>query len=146
MIHCLMHCNKCQVEPLYKVVHFNLSHELLNRISTHTCGIWYLPMFLLRDESLIFMYIDSFMILVRFWTSMPTVLKFSTVVLASPVVLLLSYIGKEDIRHSLNLSPDVLEDSPIYSSSHFYLSHLNLYIFPSLSRGAIMRFLMVFLP
>ena len=30
----------------------------------------------------------------------------------------------------LNLSPDVLENSPIYSSSHSTLSHLNLYMIP----------------
>ena len=50
---------------------------------------------------------------------------------------------------SLNLSANVLADSPIYTSSHSTLSHLYLYMTPlflrigSLSFGAMRRFLMV---
>ena len=38
---------------------------MLNGMLSHTCGRWYLPMFLLKDELLIFMDIDSFMVLAR---------------------------------------------------------------------------------
>ena len=55
----------------------------------------------------------------------PTMLKFSMVTWW-PVVLKWSYIGEGALRCSLNLSLNVLEDSPMYSSSHFTLSHLYL--------------------
>ena len=51
-------------------------------------------------------------------------------------------MGEGALRCSLNLSPNVLDVSPMYSSSHSNLSHLNLYIIPlffvigSLSLGA----------
>ena len=35
---------------------FILSSEVLNRTSSHMCGRWYLPMFLLRDGLLTLMY------------------------------------------------------------------------------------------
>ena len=60
-----------------------------------------------------------------------------------------SYIGEGVFRCSLNLSPTFLADSPMYSSSHSTLSHLNLYMTPlflrigSLSLGVIRRCLMV---
>ena len=56
------------------------------------------------------------------------------------------------LRCSLNLSPNVLADSPIYSSLHSTLSHLYLYMMPlflemwSLSLGATRRSLMVLPP
>ena len=34
----------------HKVNYFNLSSEVLNRTSSQTCGRWYLPTFLLRDN------------------------------------------------------------------------------------------------
>ena len=37
------------------------------------------------------------------------------------------------LRCSLNLFPNVLEDSPLYSSSHSTLSHLYLYMTPLFS-------------
>ena len=49
-----------------RVNSFNLSSGVLNRTSSHTCGRWYLPMFLLRDGSLTLMYRASFIILIRF--------------------------------------------------------------------------------
>ena len=36
--------------------YFNFSSEVLSRTSSHICGRWYLPMFLLRDGLLTFMY------------------------------------------------------------------------------------------
>ena len=59
----------------------------------------------------------SFICLMRFWSSLPTILKFSSEVVW-PVMLQWSYIGEGCFRCSLNLSPKVLDDSPIYSSSH----------------------------
>ena len=54
---------------LNKGIYFNLSSRVLNRTSSHTCGRWYLPMFLLRDGLLTLIYFDGFMVLVRFWSS-----------------------------------------------------------------------------
>ena len=36
--------------------YFSLRSEVLNRTSSHMCGRWYLPMFLLRDGLLTLMY------------------------------------------------------------------------------------------
>ena len=60
-----------------------------------------------------------------------------------------SCIDEGAFRCSLNLSPKFLTDSPVYSSSHSTLLHLNLYMTPhflrirSLFLGVIRRFLMV---
>ena len=48
---------------------------LLIRTSSHTCGRWYLPMFLLRDGLLTLINIDSLINLERFCSSLPTMLK-----------------------------------------------------------------------
>ena len=54
---------KWQMEwPLYYVI---FSSGMLNRTSSHICGRWYLPTFLLRDGSLALMYIASFMALFK---------------------------------------------------------------------------------
>ena len=63
--------------PLYYVI---FSSGMLSRTSSHICGRWYLPTFLLRDRSLALMYIASFMAVLRFWSSFPTMLKFSNLV------------------------------------------------------------------
>ena len=102
---------------------FKLSSEVLNRTSSHIWGRWYLPMFLFRDGLLTLVYNASLMVLMRFRSSLPTMLTFSIVVVWS-VVLEWSYIGEGPFWCSLNLSPNVLEDSPIYSSSHSTLSHI----------------------
>ena len=62
-----------------------------------------------------------------FCSSLPTILKLLMLVVW-PVVLLWSCIGDGAFRCSLNLSPNVLAVSPIYSSSQSNLLHLNLYI------------------
>ena len=78
-------------------------------------------------------------------------LKFSTDVLW-PVMLSCSYIGDGAFKCSLNLSSKVLEDSPMYSSSHSVLPHLYQYIIllcffiSSLSFGNINKFFNVFSP
>ena len=50
-------------------VQFSLSSEVLNRISSHICGRWNLPMVLLRDGLLTLINNDSFIALLRFWSS-----------------------------------------------------------------------------
>ena len=100
----------------HKVNYFNFSSEVLNRTSSHTCGRWYLPTFLLRDGSLTLMYRASFIVLIWFKSSLPTILKLLMVTLW-PLMLLWSYMGEVGFRCSLNLSPKILEFSPIYSSS-----------------------------
>ena len=124
--------------------YFKLSSEVINRSSSHMCGRLYLPMFLLRDGSLTLMYNASLMDLMRFWSSLPTILNFS-IVTVWPEVLEWSYIGEGAFWCSLNLSPNVLDDSPRYSSSHSTLSYLYLYMtslfwrMGSLSFGAMRK-------
>ena len=55
--------------------YLSLSSMLFIRTSSHTCGRWYLPMFLFRDGLLTVMNIDSFISLERFCSSLPTILK-----------------------------------------------------------------------
>ena len=102
-----------------------LSSEVLNRTSSHMCGRWNLPIFLLRDGLLTLMYSASLIALLRFWSSLPTMLKF-WMVTWWPVMLLWSNIGEGAFWCSLNLSPNALEDSPMYSSSQSTLPHLYL--------------------
>ena len=61
--------------------YFNLSSEVLNRTSSHMHGRWNLPMFLFRDGSLTLINNASFIVLLRFWSSLPTLLKFSILML-----------------------------------------------------------------
>ena len=64
------------------------------------------------------------------------------------VVFWCSYIGGHGFKCSLNLSPKVLNGSPVYSSSHYILSHLYEYMTPlfcvALSLGDTRRFFKVF--
>ena len=60
---------------------YYFSSEVLSRTSSQMCGRWYLPMFLFRDGSLTLMYIASLMVLIRFWSSFSTILKFSMLIL-----------------------------------------------------------------
>ena len=64
-----------------KVNYFNFSSEVLNRASSHTCGRWYLPTFLFRDGSLTLIHRASFIVLVWFKSSLPTILKLLMVTL-----------------------------------------------------------------
>ena len=56
-------------------VQFSLNSEVLNRTSSHICGRWNLPIFLLRDGLLTLINNASLIALLRFWSSLPTVLK-----------------------------------------------------------------------
>ena len=58
-----------------QVNYFILSSEVFNRTSPQICGRWYLPMFLLRGGLLTLIYRASLMVLMRFWSSLPTMLK-----------------------------------------------------------------------
>ena len=112
------------------------------------CGRWYLPIFLFRDGLLTLIYRASFMVLRRFWPSLPTISKLSMVTLW-PEMTEWSWMGEGVFRCSLNLSAKFLADSPMYSSSQSTLLHLYLYMTPlffqmvSLSFGDMRRFLMV---
>ena len=74
---------------IIRVTYFNLSSGVLNRTSYQISERLYFSMFLLRDGPLILVYIDSFIVLARFWSSLLTILTLSTVVVW-PVMLLLS--------------------------------------------------------
>ena len=89
---------------------------MLARTSSQTCGRWYLPTFLFKDGSLTLIYIASLIVLIWFKSSLPTISKL-LMVTWWPLMLLWSCMGEGDFRCSLNLSPNVLEDSPMYSSS-----------------------------
>ena len=95
---------------------------MLFRTSSHLWGSWYLPVFLFRDGLLTLMYIASFISLMRLWSSLPVILKLSSAVVW-PVMLLWSWIGEGALRCSLNLSPNVLADSPIYIPHHIATCH-----------------------
>ena len=64
-----------------KVNYLNFSSGVLNRTSSHTSGRWYLPIFLLRDGSLTLMYRAFLIVLIRFWSSLPSMLKLLMVTL-----------------------------------------------------------------
>ena len=81
-------CGRCYCLGSY----FNLSSEVLHRTSSHMCGRWNLPMFLLRDGLLTLMYSASLMTLLRIWSSLPVILKLSMVTWW-PVMVLWSYIA-----------------------------------------------------
>ena len=57
--------------------YLSLSSGDLTNTSSHICGSWYLPIFLLRDGSLTLMSIASLMDLAILWSYLPTVLKVS---------------------------------------------------------------------
>ena len=86
---------------------------MLNKTSSYICGRWYFPVLLFREGLLTLKYRASFITLLRFWTSLPTMLKLSTLMLW-PVVLKWSNMGEGAFWCSLNLSPNALEDSYIF--------------------------------
>ena len=69
-----------------QLFYFNLSSEMFNRTSSQMGGRWYLPMFLFSGGLLILIYRASLIVLIRFWSSLPTMLKLSRLILW-PVVL-----------------------------------------------------------
>ena len=67
--------------------YFNFHSEVLNRTSSHMWGRWYLPMFLLRDGLLTLLYKASLMVVMKFCSSLPTILKFSRDFVTSGVIV-----------------------------------------------------------
>ena len=63
---------------------------MFNRTSSHMRGRWYLPVFLFRDGLFTFIHIASLIDLLRFWSSLPTILKSSMVVLWNKITYLWS--------------------------------------------------------
>ena len=130
---------------------FSCNLDVLYNTSSHMCGWWYLPIFLLRDGSLTLMNRASLIALVRFWSFLPIMLKFLMSALW-PEILQWSWMGEGDFWCSFNLSAKVLADSPIYSYTHPSSLHVNLYMTPllmvigSLSLGAMRRSFMVLPP
>ena len=66
---------------------------MLNRTSSQMCGRWYLPMFLFRDGLLTLIYRASMMVLIRFWSSLPTMPKFSMADFVTSGVIVVKYGG-----------------------------------------------------
>ena len=128
--------------------YFSCNSGDLASTSSRICGSWNLQMFLLRDGSLTLMNIASLMFLAILLSYLPTMLKLSRDT-SWPVVLWWSMMGDGALICSLNLSPKVLPDSPMYTSSQPSLPHQYLYITPlffsivSLSLGFTSRSLMV---
>ena len=87
-------------------IYFKFSSEMFSRTSSQICGRWYLPMFLFRDGLLTLIYRASLMVLLRFWSSLPSMEKLS-IVTAWPEMLEWSYIGEGALRCSLNLPAKV---------------------------------------
>ena len=75
----ICYSHKWQMEWPLGQFSFNLSSGMLNRTSCHMCDRWYLPIFLLRDGLLTLIYKASLMVLMRFWSFLPTILKLSMV-------------------------------------------------------------------
>ena len=79
-----------QVNFLFYVI---LSSEVFNRTSSQMCGRWYFPMFLFRDGLLTLIYRASLMVLIRFWSSLPTILKIIYANLVTNDLIMVIYGG-----------------------------------------------------
>ena len=90
--------------------------EMENRFLSQICGRLYFPIFLFRVELFTLMYIDSLIVLARLFSSLAMILKLFNVV-TWPLLFWCRNIGEGAFKCSLYLSPKVLPDSPIYSSS-----------------------------
>ena len=115
------------------------------------CGSWYLPKFLFNEGSFTEMTMASLMFLAFPCGSLCTMVKQSGLI-GYPEVLLCWCMGDGALRCSFTLSPNLLPDSPMYSSGQLICGHLNLYIVPlfcslwSLSLGAMRSVFTVFVP
>ena len=97
-------------------IYFKFNSGDLTSTSSQVYGSWNLPMFLLRDGPLTLMKIASLMFLVILLSSLPTMLKLFRDT-SWPVMFWWSMMGDGALIFSLNISPKVLPDSPMYSSS-----------------------------
>ena len=114
--------HRCYGARVCYLLIFNSGMEC--NIPSQSCGRLYFPVFLFNEGLFILMYTASFTALAILWPSLPIILKFSTDVVW-PMLFCCSNIGDGAFKCSLYLSPNVLDDSPIYSSSKSILSHLN---------------------
>ena len=94
---------------------FTFSSGIINKILSQIYRRLYFPIFLLRVGLFTLMYIASLMVLAKLFSSLPIILKFSIDV-SWPLLLWCANIGDGVFKCSLNLSPKVLPDSPLYSS------------------------------
>ena len=112
MLMCLI-CGQDVVRPIF--FYFIFSSGMLNSKLSQMCGRLYFPIFLLSVGLFILIYIDSLIVLAKLLSSLPIILKFSIDV-SWPLILWCWNIGEGAFKCSLNLSPNVLPDSPMYSS------------------------------
>ena len=128
---------------------FKVRPGVLSKTLSHMWGKLNLPIFLFNVGLLTLINMDSLMFLAKPCTSLPP--YYLKVILTSGVVCMVAMMmnGEGCFRCSLDLSPKVLEVSPIYSSSQVKSPHWNQYMVPllltmgSLSLGETSRFLMV---
>ena len=118
MLLCIV-CGQGVIEPIFNYFFLNyyfiFSSGMLNNILSQMCGRLYFPIFLLSVGLFTLMYIDSLIVLAKLLSSLPIILKFSMDV-SWPLMLWCWNIGKGAFKCSLYLSPNVLPDSPMYSS------------------------------
>ena len=95
--------------------YFIFSSGMLNNILSQMCGRLYFPIFLLSVGLFTLMYIDSLIVLAKLLSSLPIILKFSMDV-SWPLMFWYWNTGEGAFKCSLYLSPNVLPDSPMYSS------------------------------
>ena len=103
--------------------YFFFNSGMENRILSQICGRLYFPIFLFRVGLFTLMYIDSLMVLARLFSSLPIIMKLFSVV-SWPLLFWCRNIGEGAFKCSLYLSPKVLPDSPIYSSSQSISPHV----------------------
>ena len=90
---------------LHSCQFFILSSGVLNRMPSHMCGRLYLSMLLLIVRLFTLIILDSLVVLARFFSSLPTMLKFPSVVMW-PGVDWKPCTGESALRCSLSLSPN----------------------------------------
>ena len=123
MLLCIV-CGQDVIEPIFNNFllnyYFIFSSGMLNNILSQMCGRLYFPIFLFSVGLFTLMYIDSLIVLAKLLSSLPIILKFSMDV-SWPLMFWCWNIGEGAFKCSLYLSPNVLPDSPMYSSSQSML-------------------------
>ena len=101
----------------------------VNKTLSHMWGKLNFPMFLFNVGLLTLINIDSLIFLAKACPSLPIIWKLFWLV-GWHVWLLWWWMGEGSLRCSLNLSPKVLEVSPMYSLSQVRSPHWNQYTAP----------------
>ena len=107
---------------------FKIRSGVSSKTLSHICGKLNLPILLFNVGVFTLINIDR-IFLATPCSSLPIIWKLCWVVGWS-VLLLWWCIGEGSLRCSLNLSPKVLEVSPMYSSLQVWLLHWNQYMAP----------------